>query len=75
MSKKNLKFLDRYTCEFDFIPNILTSLYFKGAIDDDFLLNPNKWKKILPKYGYGSDFGLRNITVKKVNHQKGINFL
>ena len=40
---------------FDFIPNVLTSLYFKGTIDDDFILNPMRWKKILPKYGFPVD--------------------
>ena len=65
MSKRNLKYLDRYTGEFDFIPNVLTSLYMQGKIDDDFLMNPMQWKKILHKYGYGYDYGFRNIVVEK----------
>ena len=65
MSKRHLKYLDRYTCEYDFIPNILTSLYLKRKIDDNFMTHPIEWKKILPKYGFGYDFGLRNIVVEK----------
>ena len=65
MSKRNLKYLDRYTGEIDFIPNVLTSLYMQGKIDDDFLMNPMQWKKILHKYGYGYDYGFRNIVVEK----------
>ena len=63
--RRHLKFLDRYTCEFDFIPNMLTSFYMSGKIDDDFMTNPMEWKKILPKFGFGYDFGLRNLVVKK----------
>ena len=59
------KFLDRYSCEFDFIPNVLTSLYIKGEIDDYIMTHPMEWKKILSKYGFRYDFGIRNIVVEK----------
>ena len=64
-NKRHLKYLDRYTCEFDFIPNMLTSLYMKGKIDDKMMTNPIEWKKLLPRFGFGYDFGLRNMTVVK----------
>ena len=32
-------FLYRYTCEFDFIPNILPDLYVKGEIDDYIMMH------------------------------------
>ena len=59
------KYLNRYSCEFDFIPNVLTSLYIKGEIDDYVMTHPIKWKKILCKYGFRYDFGIRNIVVEK----------
>ena len=68
MNKRHLKYLDRYTCEFDFIPNTLSSLYISGKIDDDFMQNPLQWKKILPKYGFGYDFGLRNMRPNSLLH-------
>ena len=64
-NKRHLKYLDRYTCEFDFIPNMLTSLYMEGKIDDKMMTSPIDWKKLLPKFGFGYDFGLRNMTVVK----------
>ena len=76
MNKRNLKYLDRYTCEFDFIPNTLTSLYIKGKIDDYIMTHPMEWKKLLPKFGFGYDFGLRNMTVvKSENETKRAKFL
>ena len=76
MKKRNLKYLDRYTCEFDFIPNTLTSLYIKGKIDDYIMTHPMEWKKLLPKFGFGYDFGLRNMTVvKSENETKRAKFL
>ena len=75
MNKRHLKYLDRYTCEFDFIPNTLSSLYISGKIDDDFMQNPLQWKKILPKYGFGYDFGLRNMKVEKWKKKKKAKFL
>ena len=62
---KRGKFLDRYSCEFDFIPNVLTSLYLNQKIDDYVMTHPNEWKKILLKYGFRYDFGIRNIYVEK----------
>ena len=59
------KYFDRYSCEFDFIPNVLTSLYIEGKIDEDIITNPFEWKKILGKRGFRYDFGIRNITVEK----------
>ena len=76
MSKRNYKYLDRYTCEFDFIPNVLTSLYIKGKIDDYIMTHPIEWKKLLPKFGFGYDFGLRNMVVEKCqNESKRSKFL
>ena len=65
MSKRKYKYLDRYTCEFDFIPNVLTSLYIEGKIGDYIMTHTFEWKKLLPKYGFGYDFGIRNIRVEK----------
>ena len=59
------KFLNRYDCEFDFIPNVLTSLYIKGAIDDYVMTHPLEWKKILVKRGFRFDFGIKNIVVEQ----------
>ena len=69
-NKRHLKFLDRYTCEFDFIPNMLTSLYLEGKIDDEMMTHPINWKKLLPKFGFGYDFGLRNLIVVKSEKEK-----
>ena len=60
------KYLNRYDCEFDFIPNVLTSLYIKGKIDDYVMTHPLEWKKVLAKRGFRFDFGIRNIIVEKV---------
>ena len=65
MKKRDLNYLDRYTCEFDFIPNMLTSLYIKGKIDDYIMTHPIEWKKLLPIFGFGYDFGIRNISVEE----------
>ena len=65
MKKQDLNYLDRYTCEFDFIPNKLASLYIKGKIDDYIITHPIEWKKLLPKFGFGYDFGIRNISVEE----------
>ena len=59
------KFLNRYSCEFDFIPNVLTSLYMKGKIDEYIMTHPMEWKKILHKSGFRYDFGIKNIKVEK----------
>ena len=66
------KNLDRYTCEFDFIPNILTSLWKNGDIDSYIMTNPIEWKKILLKKGVKSDFGIEKIKVieEEINENK-----
>ena len=69
MSKRNNnhgKFFDRYSCEFNFIPNTLSSLYLEHKISDDIIINPFEWKKILSKEGFRYDFGLKNIKVEKI---------
>ena len=65
-------FLDRYTCEFDFIPNVLTSLWKNGDIDSYIMANPIEWKKILLKHGIKSDFGIEKIKVieEEINENK-----
>ena len=65
MKKQDLNYLYRYNCEFDFIPNKLDSLYIKGKIDDYIITHPIEWKKLLPKFGFGYDFGIRNISVEE----------
>ena len=62
---KKGRFFDRYSCEFDFIPNVLTSLYMDGKIDDYIMTHPKEWKKILSKSGFRYDFGIKNIAVEK----------
>ena len=66
------KNLDRYACEFDFIPNILTSLWKNGDIDNYIMTNPIEWKKILLKKGVKSDFGIEKIKVieEEINENK-----
>jgi len=66
------KNLDRYACEFDFIPNILTSLWKNGDIDSYIMTNPIEWKKILLKKGIISDFGIEKIKVieEEINENK-----
>ena len=41
--------LDRYTCEFDFIANILPELFTKGEIDNYVMTHPTEWRNILLK--------------------------
>ena len=48
----------------------IKSLYNSLAIG-----NPIEWKKILPKYGFGYDFGLRNMKVEKSELSKKAKFL
>ena len=55
--------LDRYTCEFDFIPNILCQLYIKGEIDLYIMTHPIEWRLVLLKKGVKSDFGKNNILI------------
>jgi len=56
--------LDRYTCEFDFIANILPELFTKGEIDNYIMTHPTEWRIILLKKGIISDFGINEISVK-----------
>ena len=67
--------LDRYTCEFDFIPNILPDCYVKGEIDDYIMTHPIEWKVILLKKGVNSDFGMDEITVEKMEQNGEITFI
>ena len=57
--------INRYCFEFDFLPNVLPSLYQKGEIDDYIMTHPSEWKKILIKKGVRSDFGIDKILVDK----------
>ena len=68
-------FLDRYTCEFDVIPNILPSLYVKGEIDDIAMTHPTEWRNILVKKGITSDFGIDEILVEKEAKNGEIRFV
>ena len=64
-------FLNRYDCEFDFLPNVLPSLYQKDEIDDYVMTHPVEWKKILIKKGIKSDFGINKISVEKEESSDG----
>ena len=68
-------FLDRYTCEFDFIPNILPEAYLKGEIDDYIMTHPIEWKILLLKKGVNSDWGMDEISVEKVEQNGEITFV
>ena len=67
--------LNRYTCEFDFIPNILPDCYIKGEIDDYIMTHPIEWKIILLKKGVNSDFGMDEISVEKEEANDEITFI
>ena len=67
--------LDRYTCEFDVLPNILPELYSKGEIDDYAMSHPVEWRNILVKKGIRSDFGIEEISVKKEEKDGEIRFI
>ena len=67
--------LDRYTCEFDVLPNILPELYIKGGIDDYAMTHPVEWRNILVKKGIRSDFGIEEISVKKEEKNGEIRFI
>jgi len=64
--------LDRYASEFDFIPNVLTSLWKNGDIDNYIMTHPIEWKKILKKRNINSDFGIEKISVveEEINDDK-----
>ena len=36
-------YIDRYCFEFDFLPNVLSSLYQKEEIDDYSMTHPSEW--------------------------------
>ena len=57
--------LNRYTCEFDVLPNILPELYAKGVIDNYEMTHPSEWRNILKEKGIKSDFGIDEITVEE----------
>ena len=59
-------YLNRYTFEFDFLPNVLPPLYKNGNIDDYVMTHPSEWKKILLKKGVRSDFGIDKLSVDVV---------
>ena len=67
--------LNRYTCEFDVLPNILPELYIKGEIDDYGMTHPAEWRKILVTKGINSDFGIDEISVKKEEKDGEIRFV
>ena len=67
--------LNRYTCEFDFIPNILPEFYAKGEIDDYIMTHPIEWKVILLKKGVNSDSGMDEISVEKIENNSEIRFI
>ena len=57
--------LNRYTWEFDVLPNILPELYAKGVIDNYEMTHPSEWRNILKEKGIKSDFGIDEITVEE----------
>ena len=67
--------LNRYTCEFDVLPNILPELYIKGDIDDYGMTHPSEWRNILVKKGVISDFGIDEISVEKEEKDGEIKFI
>ena len=67
--------LDRYTCEFDVLPNILPELYIKGEIDDYTMTHPAEWRNILVKKGIRSDFGIEEISVEIEEKDGEIRFI
>jgi hypothetical protein len=62
--------INRYCFEFDFLPNVLPSLYQKDEIDDYIMTHPSEWKKILVKKGVRSDWGFDKIKVEKFELDK-----
>ena len=70
-----LGYLDRYTCEFDFIANILPELFTKGEIDNYIMTHPTEWRIILLKRGILSDFGINEISVKTEEKDGEIRFI
>ena len=68
-------FLNRYTWEFDFIPNILPDLYVKDEIDDYIMMHSIEWKIILLKKGGKSDFGMDEISIEKEEKDDEVTFI
>ena len=64
-------YMNRYTFEFDFLPNILPPLYKEGKIDDYVMTHPSEWKKILLKKGVRSDFGIDKLLIEKEESNDG----
>ena len=64
-------YINRYTFEFDFLPNVLPPLYKDGKVDDYVMTHPSEWKKILLKKGVRSDFGIDKLTVEKEELKDG----
>ena len=67
--------LDRYTCEFDVLPNILPELYIKGKIDEYGMTHPTEWRNFLVQKGIKSDFGIDEITVEIEEKDGEIKFI
>ena len=64
-------YINRYTFEFDFLPNVLPPLYKKGEINDYDMTHPSEWKKVLLKKGVRSDFGIDKMSVEKKELDNG----
>ena len=64
-------YINRYTFEFDFLPNILPPLYKKEEINDYGMTHPSEWKKVLLKKGVRSDFGIDKMSVEKKELDNG----
>jgi len=67
----NLEHQNRHELEFMFIPNILTDLYSKGIINDDYIMDASLWKKskICKKI---SPIFLQKICVQKKIMNSGV---
>jgi len=67
----NLEHHNRHELEFMFIPNILTDLYSKGIVNDDYIMNTSLWKKfkICKKI---SPIFLQKICVQKKISNSGV---
>ena len=64
-------YINRYTFEFDFLPNVLPPLYKKGEINDYDMTHPSEWEKILLKKGVRADFGIDKLSVEKEELKDG----
>ena len=59
------RYFDRYSCEFDFIPNVLSSLYMNGDIDDYVMTHPIEWKKYCLKKDFAMTLEFEISLLKK----------